>query len=415
MILIRVTGWACAVLCFFSALSIGAHAEERLVIGRNWEGDLKKSKDKIRNERARVPFVLDDGKSLIISLESEDFDPVLRIFRIDGKSEVLVGENDDFGEGYNSRVKLSSARAGIYSLEVSKILTFSRNGRGKFRLTVSEDTPPRPLAPPETLTFGSPIAKPFIDADPDGSGGDKIARYRFTSLGNERIILFATSSSSRVSSQDDAAMKESIRIPEIELRLGQDPGKPIRVRLGRRSESTVRSSILLAERGEYFMTLRQRDAPDDARYQIDAERYTLTGANKGSLSLGRAQLGEFSLTDPETSGQYGETSGRLYQEWSLSVRQGQQIKIEMCSDTVDSIFHIIGPTIIGDHALGFADDLRSGETTSCGLSDDNALMYLSIRQNGTLRILASPIGDVGSYTIVAGPQGGDVPAPELDR
>lgn len=76
-------------------------------------------------------FVGQAGQSVLITLESEDFDTYLAIFDADGK---LLAENDDINQNNsNSQISVTLPRSGRYRVIVN---TYDREGRGRYTLTI---------------------------------------------------------------------------------------------------------------------------------------------------------------------------------------------------------------------------------------------------------------------------------------
>jgi len=81
---------------------------------------------------------LDAGQRYRLTVESEAFDTVARLLR-PGQDEPLA-ENDDYGEGLNSRINYSPSESGDYILRVTG---FAEDARGAYSGKV-EQLPPLP-------------------------------------------------------------------------------------------------------------------------------------------------------------------------------------------------------------------------------------------------------------------------------
>jgi len=110
------------------------------VSGELSDGDARGSDEGHRYDEHRIR--LDAGQRYAITLDSEDFDPVARLYR--AGSDEPVAENDDGGESLNSRIVYTPTESGDYVLRAT---SYSSDGRGTY--TAGLQALP-PLAPPIT-------------------------------------------------------------------------------------------------------------------------------------------------------------------------------------------------------------------------------------------------------------------------
>lgn len=85
---------------------------------------------------------LEAGRRYILKVESSDFDPMARLYAA-GEDNVLA-ENDDGGDGLNSRISFRPETTGDYTL---RVLPLANDGHGSYRAS-AELAPPLP--PPLT-------------------------------------------------------------------------------------------------------------------------------------------------------------------------------------------------------------------------------------------------------------------------
>src|SRR5690606_22771989 len=76
---------------------------------------------------------LDRGETVVIDLQSADFDPFLSIGRMAGDTFEELDANDDFGAGTDSRLTFSPPAAGEYLIRVRPYLG---PASGSYSLTV---------------------------------------------------------------------------------------------------------------------------------------------------------------------------------------------------------------------------------------------------------------------------------------
>lgn len=112
---------------------------------------------------------LEAGQRYRLSVNSEAFDPVARLLR-PGQTEVLA-ENDDYGEGLNSRIAFTPAESGDYVL---RVLGFAADARGAYTARAERLPPlPAPIAAEPASTVAAawgvwPGELSAADAERDG-------------------------------------------------------------------------------------------------------------------------------------------------------------------------------------------------------------------------------------------------------
>ena len=115
---------------------------------------------------------LEAGHRYIIKVESSAFDPVARLYKA-GEDDV-VAENDDGGDGTNSRISFVPETSGDYAL---RVVPLANDGRGAYRAS-AEMAPPLP--PPLTLfqRMSALVFRVYEGAltNADGEGGANGAR-----------------------------------------------------------------------------------------------------------------------------------------------------------------------------------------------------------------------------------------------
>jgi len=90
---------------------------------------------------------LEAGQRYSLSVNSDAFDPLARLLRA-GQTEP-VAENDDHGDGLNSRIAYSPAESGDYVLRVTG---FAADARGAYTAEVAQMPPlPAPVAEPTRI------------------------------------------------------------------------------------------------------------------------------------------------------------------------------------------------------------------------------------------------------------------------
>ena len=131
---------------------------------------------------------LEAGQRYRITVESEAFDTVARLLQ-PGQDEALA-ENDDYGEGLNSRINFSPRESGEYILRVTG---FASDARGAYSGKVEQLPPlPAPISTAGTAvtTTGtwSLWEGALADTDPDRDGRHYVDYLVHFDAGQRRFI-----------------------------------------------------------------------------------------------------------------------------------------------------------------------------------------------------------------------------------
>jgi hypothetical protein len=131
---------------------------------------------------------LEAGQRYRITVEAEAFDTVAKLLR-PGQDEPLA-ENDDYGDGLNSRISYSPSESGDYVLRVTG---FSAEARGAYAARVEQSPPlPAPIS-----TAGTPVTTTgtwslwegaLTETDPDRDGRHYVDYLVRFDAGQRRFI-----------------------------------------------------------------------------------------------------------------------------------------------------------------------------------------------------------------------------------
>lgn len=168
----------------------GAAAQQTIAPGRSVEGRLEQNDPRVSEEQSHhddYRLRLRAGERIRLTLESEDFDPMVQVYRADDLHE-SIAENDDSGESLNSRLSFSAAEAGDY---VVRVLGFSSEASGRYTLR-AETLPPLPA--PVTAHSGTASTSWRVyqgeltdrDADNDGAYFDD---YQVTLAQGQEVLI----------------------------------------------------------------------------------------------------------------------------------------------------------------------------------------------------------------------------------
>jgi hypothetical protein len=130
------------------------------------------------------------GQRYVISASSDSFDTVLRILRR-GATDILAND-DDGGDGLNSRLTFSPAESGDY---IACVTSWNGAGAGDYTLTV-ENAPPLPAPATRPTRTETATWQVFDGTLADGDGEDNGSRfddYLVTIPTGQRAIISADS------------------------------------------------------------------------------------------------------------------------------------------------------------------------------------------------------------------------------
>lgn len=102
---------------------------------RIYEGDLGGGAGEDGGSEHDYAITLRAGEAVLISAESEAFDPVVRIYRADDRGGEPVATDDDSGAGFNALLAFAPEEAGSY---IVRVASFSSDRGGAYTLRVTE-------------------------------------------------------------------------------------------------------------------------------------------------------------------------------------------------------------------------------------------------------------------------------------
>ncbi len=297
------------------------------------------------------------GQRVAISLDSDAFDSMLRIGRMEGGSFIEDASNDDgAGNGLNSYLVFTAPRAGDYVIRTSP---FGSDGTGAYTLKI-EDGPPPLVATP--IEIGATVDGRLSDSDGRNDNGARARAYSFTAAAGQRI-------DATLNSDDFDAYLELFDAAGQSIAQDDDGGE---------KGTNARLITTLKDGGTY--TLQARAYSPDTR---------------GAFTLGLAAaepepepvaLPFATLTQGEiTSGGGRDDEGRGFDAYTFTGQAGTRVQVVMRSGDFDALLQI---SKAGDfEALG-SDDDGLGEGT------DSRLNFI-LPETGEYVIRALPYGSSG--------------------
>lgn len=334
-------------------------------LGQQTAGTLADS-DPENDEGARYDayaFRARAGQRFALALDADDFDPVVRVGRMDRDRFEELGSNDDsVAGGLNSYLIFTAPRAGEF---VARVEPIQAEGLGAYTLTVSE-APPRPTAAP--LALGAEVSGELTESDGVNDGGARTDVYRIEAAAGQRIEASAASdafdtflelydaSGASVDSDDDGA--------------------------GSGTDSKL--TYTLADAGPYTLQLRGVGENPTGAYTLSLAAAAPEPAAV-PLAFGAVTQGEISTGDPS------DDENRHYDAYAFSGTEGNRVQVIMRSGDFDTFLQIGRAGRF--EALGSDDD---------GLAEGtDSRLNFTLPETGDYVLRASPLGseEKGLYSI----------------
>lgn len=307
---------------------------------------------------------LSAGQRIQIRLESDDFDPLVRIGRMNrGAFEELAANDDDSSGGLNSRLIFTAPSAGEYVIRAEGL---GVDATGDYTLKLEEG--PAPLAS-KPIAIGDEVEGELSSDDSDNDDGQRADIYSFTATAGQRVEITLDAS-------DFDAYLELFGPDGSSLGEDDDGGD---------EGTNSRLVRTLADAGTY--TVQARALSDDG---VGAYTLKLTEAapapTPGAIAFGQTIQGEIK----EDGGRDDE--GRAYAAYRFSGQEGARIQAIVRSGDFDAFVQI-----------GRASDeweVLASDDDGLGEGTDSRLTF-KLPETGEYELRASPLGggEKGLYSI----------------
>lgn len=326
-------------------------------------------------------MTLSAGAVVQIDMASDEFDTVVEVRRL-GEGDALA-ENDDFGEGLNSRLIFAAPGPGDYEIRAQAFST----GTGRYTLTV------RPLAAAAAAaplargrTEGALGATDGILPSTDNSG----ATYRYRPYGFEgrrgqriRIDMRASGIDSRLQLLDESG---NTVIADDDSG-GGPPNARIVALLPRDGRYLVRAIAPSQQVGPYTLEFAQIDAPTAVPTPQALPR---AGVTPGALALESPLLMRSA-----------DQISYFYRYYTLPVRAGETLTVEMRSTEFRPYLDAGAITPVGFGTVPWVPGRGTGPGTIARIvAADRFRLILRADQTGTVILRARGTGPaVGAFTL----------------
>lgn len=286
-------------------------------------------------------FRAEQGQRVIITLDSDDFDPLVRVGRMAGGDFVELAHNDDGpDQGLNSRLVFTASTAGDYVIRATAV----QDGTGAYTIGLA----PAPDAPPaKPLAIGDKV-EGELNADTGANDdGQRAQLYRFSAEAGQRVAI-------ELSSKDFDTY--------LVLRNGVDGSVIAQDDDGAGVGTNSRLTATLDTAGDYVVEARAFSGDGEGRFTLTVSEVA-PPPPPTSIQFGETVEGEIKTEDPQSD------DGKHYHAYAFSGAEGQRIQAILRSGDFDAYLEV-----------GAAE----GDFTALASDDDGLAQGTDSRLNFTL-------------------------------
>jgi hypothetical protein len=312
---------------------------------------------------------LEAGQRYRISVNSEAFDPVARLYR-QGDNATPVAENDDSGGTLNSRINFTPDASGNFVLRVS---AFSADGRGAYTAAALVPPPPPPGVPVPWSTAGQ-----ITDSDAT-TGEGRYDDYSLRLEGGRRYVFTVESSAFDPIASLYRAGEDDV------LAQNDDSGGTLNSRI----------SFLVPEGGDYILRVAPLGSDGRGDYRAAAGLAPplpapITGPGTPTQVTGTWSLhqGDLAATDPEVEGHH-------FDDYLIHVEAGQIRYISLDAAAFDPMVQVIAVSARD------SDPLETMESDDDGGAGVNSLLAFQPEAAGDYIVRVTSFGEAstGAYRL----------------
>jgi len=298
-----------------------------------------------------------EGQRVVVTLDSDDFDSLVRVGRMNGPDFEELAQNDDApGGGLNSRLVFTAPAAGDYVIRATAL----SDGEGDYSVGLAEAPPPPPSKP---LDIGAEIEGAIGSETGTNDDGQRADLYRFAGTAGQRIAV-------QMESDDFDTYLVLRRLSDNAVLAEDDDG------LGDGTDSRLVHT--LDQDGDYLIEARAFGEEGEGDYDLSLSDVPPPPAPVAA-AFGQTLEGEIADDDPQGDG------GKRYDAYAFSGTEGQRVQVIMRSGDFDAYLEV------GE----------AGEDFVALASDDDGLA------EGTDARLNFTVPETGDYVIRAQPLGAD--------
>ncbi len=284
------------------------------------------------------------GDRVAISLDSDDFDPILRVGRMTpGDTFEELAQNDDNGSGgLNSWLVFHAPADGDYVIRAAPL---DGGATGAYTLGLAEGPPPIAMQP---IALGATVEGELSSDDGANDSGQRADVYSFTALAGQRIV--ATLSSDAFDTYLELFAESADEGGRYSVDSDDD---------GAGEGTDSRLSYTFAEGGDYTLEARAFSGEGEGAYTltfVEAEPLP----EPTDLAFGATVQGEIDEGDPR------DEENRGFDAYRFTGEAGNRIQAIMRSGDFDSYLQVGSPE--GEFYALASDDDGLGEGTDSRLN-----------------------------------------------
>jgi hypothetical protein len=336
-------------------------------LGGEAEGEIS-ARDPVEEDGDSAPYSYDAwsfraraGDRVAITLESDDFDPIVRVGRMGraGAFEELAQNDDSGAGGLNSYLVFTAPADGDYVIRTAPL---GGSGEGDYALALAEGPPPLEARP---IAVGDTVTGELNDSDGSNQIGQRADAYSFTATAGQRIV--ATMGSDAFDTYLELFSENSADAGGRYSVDSDDDGA------GEGTNSRLASTI--PSDGQYTLEARAFTDEGEGAYSLTLEEAAPEPA-PADLAFGATVQGEIVDADPR------DDENRGFDAYRFSGEMGNRVQVIMRSGDFDTYLQIGSPE--GDFYALASDDDGLGEGT------DSRLSY-TLPSSGEFVLRASPL------------------------
>ncbi|WP_299171445.1 PPC domain-containing protein [uncultured Brevundimonas sp.] len=304
------------------------------------------------------------GQRVVVTLESEAFDPLVRIGRMNGPDFVELAQNDDGpDDGLNSRLVFTVPEAGEYVIRATAL----EDGEGRYTLGLAE-APPAPPAKP--IVIGDSLTGALGDDTGINDDGQRAEFYRFTAEAGQRVAV-------ELSSKDFDTYLTLRRASDNSVLAQDDDGA------GSGTDSRIAQTLETA--GDYVIEARALSGDGEGRFVL---KLTEVAPPPPPIvaTFGQTVEGEITTEDPQAD------DGKYYDAYVFTGVEGQRIQAILRSGDFDAYLEV--GSADGEYEALASDDDGLAEGTDSRLN-------FTLPASGDYILRASPLSaeEKGLYAL----------------
>ena len=302
-----------------------------------------------------------EGDRIAIALESDDFDPIVRVGRLGrGGAFEELAQNDDSGAGgLNSYLIFTAPSSGEFVIRAAPL---DGTTEGDYELSLSEAPPPlvaRPIAVGETV-------EGVLEASDGGNAfGQRADAYTFNGTAGQRVVVTMSSEAF-----DTYLELFSENAEENGGRYALDSDDD-----GAGEGTNSRLTYTIPSDGQYTIEARAFTGEGEGAYALGFEEAPPLPAPV-ALTFGATVQGEIVSEDPR------DDENRGFDAYSFTGTAGNRVQLIMRSGDFDTYLQVGSPE--GEFYAMASDDDGLGEGT------DSRLNYI-LPSDGEFIVRASPL------------------------